>query len=404
MKEYWLTLFPDTFLWIQEEQGCIYNTLNFHQIRFTMTEDLRKMLVPLLELDNLYQVTVNEEEVRTPEIKSLIDSIVETESGSLVLNDGSQECPVSIFPELRIRDDMEDYKWEHGRHIDGKVIHNLHRLVFYINGSDFGSEIYARQTVYPVASAQKLDIEDICAFVANGNKSLFLREVALVGNLWEYPDYSQLLNRLAEMGFQVSVYMTARDVLADPEEAYGWEQKGISFHILLAGKIDEQIFRRKNVPENENYTFIIAEEDEYEQATDYIEQYQLKQANVLPVYTGDNLPFFQENVYLTEEELAGITLSKREIFIRQALNIYFFGTLSVLPDGKIYGNLNLLPVGDITEAPHDVVYREMTEGNAWFRVRNQEPCKNCVNQWLCPSPSNYEWVIGKPDLCYKNNH
>lgn len=25
---------------------------------------------------------------------------------------------------------------------------------------------------------------------------------------------------------------------------------------------------------------------------------------------------------------------------------------------------------------------------------------DCIYQWLCPSPSNYELVIGQPNLCH----
>lgn len=88
-------------------------------------------------------------------------------------------------------------------------------------------------------------------------------------------------------------------------------------------------------------------------------------------------------------------------FIRQTLNIADFGKLYIEPDGKVYANLNDKSIGMIDNSPHDLVYRELTEGNAWLHIRNEEPCCECVYQWLCPSPSNYERVIGKPNLCTK---
>ena len=404
MKQYWLTLYPDTFLWMQNDEGCIYNTLNFSQIRFVLTNQLRKIMAPLKELDQLYQVIINEEELATPDVKQLVDAIVDHHSGSFVPNDGKQKAPVSMFPELRIQDDMEFYQWEHERRIDGKIIHNLHRLFFYINGSDSGSSAYFRQTVFPLISAQMLDMEKICTFVANASKSNFLREISLVGNLWEYPGYADLLNRLTGMGFRVLVYMTAVDFLNHKQKAYAWEQKGIGFMILVVGKADESVFRNDRLPDKEAYTFIITSVEEYEKALKCTERYQLKGAEMVPVYNGNNLPFFKEYIYLNREEIGKIALSKREIFTHQALNVYSFGNFSVLPDGSVYANLNLPPVGNISEPPHDIVYREMSGGKSWFRVRDQEPCSSCVNQWLCPSPSNYEFVIGKPNLCHLDNH
>ena len=34
MKKYWFTLYPDTFLWIKENVGFIYNANNYSKIRF----------------------------------------------------------------------------------------------------------------------------------------------------------------------------------------------------------------------------------------------------------------------------------------------------------------------------------------------------------------------------------
>ena len=30
---------------------------------------------------------------------------------------------------------------------------------------------------------------------------------------------------------------------------------------------------------------------------------------------------------------------------------------------------------------------------SWFRIRNDEPYRNWLYQWLCPSPSDYELVV-----------
>lgn len=41
----------------------------------------------------------------------------------------------------------------------------------------------------------------------------------------------------------------------------------------------------------------------------------------------------------------------------------------------------------------------MRHGKAWFKVRDEIPCKNCCNKSLCPSPSNYEIVTNRVNLC-----
>ena len=85
--------------------------------------------------------------------------------------------------------------------------------------------------------------------------------------------------------------------------------------------------------------------------------------------------------------------------IHQKLNIQDFGKLTVMADGQIYANVNHEAIGNIKDTPHAIVYREITEGHSWLRIRDNKPCCECIYQWLCPTPSHYEDVIGKQNLC-----
>jgi hypothetical protein len=50
----------------------------------------------------------------------------------------------------------------------------------------------------------------------------------------------------------------------------------------------------------------------------------------------------------------------------------------------------------------NILHKEVEEGLSWFRIRNQTPCTDCVYQWFCPLPSNYEIAIRRPNLCRMN--
>ena len=42
----------------------------------------------------------------------------------------------------------------------------------------------------------------------------------------------------------------------------------------------------------------------------------------------------------------------------------------------------------------------MDKGKSWWKLRtNIKPCNNCLYNLLCPPISNYEYVIGKYNLC-----
>ena len=104
---------------------------------------------------------------------------------------------------------------------------------------------------------------------------------------------------------------------------------------------------------------------------------------------------------MDEADIQGMGLIKREVYVNQKVNRNDFGRLTVLPTGDIYANPNFPYIGKIgDERVQSMIYREMIEGHSWLRIRNQEPCCSCIYQWFCPSPSNYELAIGRPNLCH----
>lgn len=90
----------------------------------------------------------------------------------------------------------------------------------------------------------------------------------------------------------------------------------------------------------------------------------------------------------------------REIFRNQKLNSNFFGTLYILPDGSVKANINTSILGNIgTDKILDIIYQELTVNTAWRVVRNSQPCSECIYQFFCPAPSDYERAIGQNNLC-----
>lgn len=149
-----------------------------------------------------------------------------------------------------------------------------------------------------------------------------------------------------------------------------------------------------------NWLFLITSEDEYTGASDLIENYSLRNAVIKPVYD-NNLSFFENHIYLTSEDLLELNPSKKEIFIHQSINVSDFGQLNIIPNGTVYSNLSNKKIGNVNkESLNSMIADEICTGHSWLRIRDQKPCCDCIYQWLCPSPSNYELAIGKPNLCH----
>ena len=105
MKKYWLILYPDTFLWVKQNRGCIYNAKNYKKIYFENKGELSELAQTLLDIDQLYRVDLSEELLQKPQIKEWVNEIISSESGQLVLDDGLNKRPVSMKPELKVQDE-----------------------------------------------------------------------------------------------------------------------------------------------------------------------------------------------------------------------------------------------------------------------------------------------------------
>lgn len=393
MKEYWFAVYPHCFLWLKGEEGLVYNTKNYAKILFCNEGLLAEKAGLLVVMENLYCIRLTEEELADEKLNGWVQNMVAQECGALVEDNGINQRPLSLPPILKVQDEADYYRWEHRQGIDGNVIENLHRLVFHINGSKYGNELYAKQTIYPTVSSETLSAKDILRFAMNARVSPFLTEISLVGNPFSYEGLEDLIESLKAI-CPVSVYCTWQDVMNFLGDIEKLSTKA-NLHIMATG---DAVLDK--LPQEVNYTFLVASEQEYEAAMEFEGKYRLEHTDIVPIYTGNNLIFFEECLYMDEESIESIKLDKREVFIRQKLNIQDFGRLTVIADGKVYANPNRSAIGHIGETPHAIVYREITEGSSWLRIRDQKPCCDCIYQWLCPSPSHYEDVIGKPNLCH----
>ena len=152
---------------------------------------------------------------------------------------------------------------------------------------------------------------------------------------------------------------------------------------------------------NVQWIFLITSENEYLKAEALCEQKGITSYQFKPIYNGENLSFFENFIFMNEQEVHNLQPTKREIYANQKINRNEFGRITVLPNGDIFANPNKRKLGNIkNDRMHDIIYKELNEGSSWLSIRKEKPCCDCIYQWLCPSPSNYEWVIGKPNLCH----
>ncbi len=399
MEKHLLSIKPETFIWTDEKIGLIYDSEKLNSYRFELNERTLEICNELLCPSNLNSTIITPEDFSNNNTNSWINTLVNMHNLG-VLSRGDIKKPVSLKPILKLQNDVDFYKYEHNNGVGGSIIKNIHELHFYINSSLFGNDFHFRQLPFPLKNGSFLKIDKILQFTQYCQNP-FLLNVNLIGNLFTYPDYKVLVEKIAGLVKQVTIKITYTDFASHKEDirAQNWSQN-ISFNILLDSIPYELIgLQELNVPIST--VFLVFSEDGYEQVNDMIiDKPVYCNAQIIPVYNGGNIDFFKHNIFTSQEDLDKIKLTKREIFIHQKLNLTDFGKLTILPDGVVYANVNFEPNGNIDNSPYSIIYKEMTEGKSWLRIRNQAPCTNCIYQFLCPSPSNYELAIGKPNLCH----
>ena len=394
--KYRLILNEDTFLWVKNNEGLVYQSKNYQSFVFSLTDKLHDICSHLLVLENLYAVELTCEDMDNSDVRHFVDKILEIDAGRLIPE--TKKGDVSLMPVLKIHEQVDYFKEKHKRGVGGRIIRHIHELTFYVNGSKYGNNRYYQQTIFPTKHESTLEAGKVIRFIRN-SKNLYLTNINLVGNIFSFPDFEELLSHIEVFEIPVTICITASDILVykDQLKKNYWSDK-TSFRVLMDKKDNTEhvLAFFKNIETPFSVDFLIFSEQ------DYLDVEQISttvKGNFVPVYNSENIDFFESNVFIRQEEILTSILSKRQIFMRQAINIFHFGKLTILSNGNVYADVNQTPLGIIDDTVYSIVYKEFTEGKSWFRVRDFSPCKDCIYQWLCPSPSNYEIAIGCPNLC-----
>ena len=148
--------------------------------------------------------------------------------------------------------------------------------------------------------------------------------------------------------------------------------------------------------------FLIGDEWDLERADKVMSSIGGVRVNCIPIFTGENLEFFKEFVFLRKTNIFSKIHSYNDLFCNETLNRSAFGHLYIDAAGECYGDLGENPIGNI--ACHNlgqIIFKELCEGEAWKRTRKKsDPCSNCIYNLFCPPISNYELAMNRNNLCH----
>ena len=395
-----LTLSPNTFLWRKGTEGLLYESARGTMFHFRVTDSIRELCRVFEDYDNLYSALFDPEKLDN-DAQSFIDGIIIRGFGRIT----SPETPIiSLPPMLNIQHDVKRLKQDPDRDIGEDILGYLSSLTIYIGGICCNKS-YFKQIIYPICSDEHLSCETIVRFLDKMRTPSLQRINLFVSDITDR-ELTRMEQRLKAYKEQIIFYFLHENLHHEAMFPYMLAKAGyrVRFICELPCNVQE-ILDHKNLMENEQrmllpfgYDLIIRNEREYHGWNELVDKLELKDFTMVPVYD-NNRDFFDRNVFLSESDIKKIQLSRREIFAHQAINVEAFGNLTMMPDGQIYSEVTVPALGTIEDSIHNLLVRELQNNYAWRKVRNSEICKNCVYQWLCPSPSPYERAAGKETIC-----
>ncbi|MCL2738829.1 MAG: TIGR04150 pseudo-rSAM protein [Bacteroidales bacterium] len=385
MKDYWLYLYPETFLFIDEEKLLLYHSRDYTYLEVDFDPFVNNLYINLTDITNAYCAKISEEDLLV--YSDFIAKVKAIGLGDLVQSP-IQNRPVSYPPVCKINTNLSVIQDDYMNRRAGYIIDYLRNITIYLTSDGGGLTTFYKQTIYPIKGQNRLAQCDLLHFMDYlKGRSVDINVVCDPKHLIEH----ELLFQSFKQRHRVSLYFlnsklsNTRQNILIPDDA--------SVFVICNG--NEKPVQRNSY----SYIFLITNESEFTYAQEQASL--MENAEIVPIYTGNNLDFFKDNVFTTKGELFSLHLTKRKVFAKQQLNTNFFGKLTILPSGNIYSNLHEKPLGTIKDSLYEMLYKELTDGYAWMLTRDKkEPCVNCRFKFLCPPISNYEFAIGKFNLCH----
>ena len=374
---YWFKIEPYVHISIVNSNVLLYNTFDGS---FIESKDIEivKLLKETLLKENCGVVLLTAERYNLDNIRKFIMELRAKYMGDIIDIELSKSKPVQIMPFTSLVNTQELFKKQNfptGK----KILEYISEISIYV---DYNTNI--------------MDLNSFLKSLPN------ISTVNIIGNLKDVANYKELLLVLDQFPSLKKITCNYSNVISLQPEFVN----NFSYSILINYPIDiskwnysRRLLLNQSIPFE--CIFEVTSMDNYSQINKFIEEFGIEKHQLKPVYTGDNIDFFKENVFLTKDDILSTPLSISDFFINQSMNIFDFGKIAIMSNGDIYANVNYPILGNIhTHSIYEIISKELEEGRSWLRIRNQAPCNTCLYQWFCPSPSNYEIAIGRPNLCH----
>jgi pseudo-rSAM protein len=396
-----------TYIKINGTSVFLLNTLDSQRIIsndkriISLIESLlgKKNNVLEIDFDNVY----------TDDIYQLFfDEIRNKYMGDLIAVGLSKSEPVNFYPIGKIENNIREKKDKTS--VDYNLLCNsLFNLSIFLNTECTHNCLDCRNYYKQFHCCSKFsDKNDNNSIDANVVEKIFkyakfenLHRINILGgNISLYKDMDSVLNYLCDYKEICYAFFKYNNISSINEQICSFFNNRIII-IVDASEIDENdidvLFDKYNKFE---IHFIVTVETQIEKLMRFVDS-EISH-KFIPFFNGKNLAFFENNIFLNEEDIFETNYTIKKIHKNQHINSIFFGNLTVLPNADICVDVNGNVLGNLnSESMFDIISKSLkNEDSLWFRTRKMTTCSDCLFVDLCPPPSNYEIVIGRSNLCH----
>jgi pseudo-rSAM protein len=335
-----------------------------------------------------------------------MDSIVKFKIGAIYSIENDAKKPFSLPPIMNLRNEIEEAQLDKNKYYSSiNIAEFLHEMSFFLSGGELpeGERDYYKQIFYPFSQQSFLELGVIRSFLEKSNIT-HLRQVNLIcSDQLRYLGFKDLIGLFVTHGLSVTCYMPGKYTesflqIIEVLKTTDFSLKMYFTTIEDFTKIQNYI---KDYCIQYNWIFLIKNENDFLLCEKIIKNHNLTKSDILPVLTGSNLDFFEENIFISRDNIESLSLTKQNVFCNQSINSNFWGHLFILPDGNVYGNLNKKPLGSMWEDAMELIKREINDPESSWKCTREKvtPCTDCIYRNLCPPPSNYEFYLNRFNLC-----
>lgn len=395
----YLVLFSSVFVFINEKNVLLYDSKSSKHLKYTDSNILAIFNSRISKGLNVFKV--NEHSAHF----FLFDDITNNNMGWVASN--TKKIPFQIAPIVSINHTVFN---EEGSPISKTLSEsnwNITKLNIHLDGNIqwLSNPLHPiKQTIFCDAESEisdRIDAQLLMNKLEYINKLIYLQEVNIICNRPDlYSEYNHLIDFLySSLRKQVKLYLVIDAIFLDSHAPY--------FKKLLYAY--ENVFIKAIIPPQK--TTALHHENLFKKFAENrcrfikmvyseIDLYSDSNYQHVPVYNGDNLDFFEKNVFLNKNDICNQTLTMQDIFRRENLNEFYFGNLTILFNGYVYNNINRDCIGNLFQHSLQQLLLLISNNNSWFLTRNKiNPCNKCIYCFLCPPISNYEFAFNRFNLC-----